>query len=89
MMNKLQKQLEKYADLALNKGVNLQRGQGLIINAPIEAAELVRAISAKAYGKGAKNVHLEWNDEHSQLYENEKCTTGSAGKFPEMESGRS
>lgn len=62
-MNNRQKQLEKYADLALKKGVNLQRGQGLIINAPIEAAELVRTISAKAYGKGAKNVHLEWNDE--------------------------
>ncbi|RDY72618.1 aminopeptidase [Halobacillus trueperi] len=62
-MSKHQKQLEKYADLALKKGVNLQRGQGLIINAPIEAAELVRTISAKAYGRGAKNVHLEWNDE--------------------------
>ncbi|MGP4076428.1 aminopeptidase [Halobacillus sp. K22] len=58
-----QKQLEKYAELALKKGVNLQRGQGLIINAPIEAADLVRTISAKAYGKGAKNVHVEWGDE--------------------------
>ncbi|MGI8316538.1 aminopeptidase [Halobacillus mangrovi] len=58
-----QKQLEKYADLALQKGVNLQRGQGLIINAPIDAADLVRIISAKAYGKGAKNVHVEWGDE--------------------------
>ncbi|RWZ58904.1 aminopeptidase [Halobacillus fulvus] len=62
-MSTHQKQLEKYADLALKKGVNLQRGQGLIINAPIEAADLVRTISAKAYGKGAKNVHLEWGDE--------------------------
>ncbi|WP_404813441.1 aminopeptidase [Halobacillus yeomjeoni] len=56
-------QLEKYAELALKKGVNLQEGQGLIINAPIEAADLVRTISAKAYGKGAKNVHVEWGDE--------------------------
>ncbi|WP_226581554.1 aminopeptidase [Halobacillus litoralis] len=62
-MNNQKKQLEKYADLALKKGVNLQRGQGLIINAPIEAADLVRIISAKAYGRGAKNVHVEWNDE--------------------------
>ncbi|MGP4059234.1 aminopeptidase [Halobacillus sp. H74] len=62
-MDKHKKQLEKYADLALKKGVNIQRGQGIIINAPIEAANLVRTISAKAYGKGAKNVHVEWGDE--------------------------
>ncbi|WP_079477879.1 aminopeptidase [Halobacillus salinus] len=62
-MTNYQKQLEKYAELALVKGVNIQKGQGLIINAPIEAADLVRTISAKAYGKGAKNVHVEWGDE--------------------------
>ncbi|MCP3027495.1 aminopeptidase [Halobacillus sp. A5] len=58
-----QNRLEKYAELALNKGVNLQSDQGLLINAPIEAADLVRIITAKAYGKGAKNVHVEWSDE--------------------------
>ncbi|MFC7060871.1 aminopeptidase [Halobacillus seohaensis] len=58
-----QQKLEKYAELALNKGVNIQREQGLLINAPIEAADLVRIITAKAYGKGAKNVHVEWSDE--------------------------
>ncbi|WP_027954661.1 aminopeptidase [Halobacillus kuroshimensis] len=55
--------LEKYADLALKNGVNLQHRQGLIINAPIEAADFVRIVTAKAYGMGAKNVHVEWNDE--------------------------
>ncbi|WP_431802942.1 aminopeptidase [Halobacillus andaensis] len=58
-----QKRIEKYAELALTKGVNLQADQGLLINAPIEAADLVRIITAKAYGKGAKNVHVEWSDE--------------------------
>ncbi|MFQ3545194.1 aminopeptidase [Halobacillus rhizosphaerae] len=58
-----QQQLEKYAELALKKGVNIQEDQGLIINAPIESADLVRTIAAKAYGKGAKDVHIEWGDE--------------------------
>ncbi|WP_173918502.1 aminopeptidase [Halobacillus sp. Marseille-Q1614] len=58
-----QNQLEKYAALALKKGVNLQRDQGLLINAPVEAADLVRILTAKAYGMGAKNVHVEWSDE--------------------------
>ncbi|WP_181347722.1 aminopeptidase [Thalassobacillus sp. CUG 92003] len=58
-----QQQLEKYADLALQKGINLQEGQGLLINAPLEAADLVRTLTAKAFGRGAKDVHVEWSDE--------------------------
>ncbi|GAA5415898.1 aminopeptidase 2 [Paraliobacillus ryukyuensis] len=54
--------MDKYAELALVTGVNLQSGQGLIINAPIEAIDFVRLLVAKAYEKGAKNVHIEWND---------------------------
>lgn len=54
--------MDKYAELALVTGVNLQSGQGLIINAPIEALDFVRLLVAKAYEKGAKNVHIEWND---------------------------
>ncbi|MBM7551849.1 aminopeptidase [Thalassobacillus pellis] len=62
-MANFQQKLEKYADLALKKGVNLQKGQGLIISAPIEAQHLVHIITAKAYGRGAKDVHVEWADD--------------------------
>ncbi len=55
--------LKKYARLAIQTGVNLQKGQGLIINAPVEAAEFTRMVVKEAYQAGAKNVHLEWNDE--------------------------
>ncbi len=58
-----QNNLEKYAQLAVQTGVNLQSGQGLIINAPIEAATFARLIATKAYELGAKNVHIEWNDD--------------------------
>ncbi|WP_186575906.1 aminopeptidase [Aquibacillus kalidii] len=54
--------LQKYAKLAIQTGVNLQKGQGLLINAPIEAVEFVRIIAKEAYETGAKNVHIEWND---------------------------
>ncbi len=33
-------QLTKYANLTIQKGVNIQKGQALSINAPIEAREL-------------------------------------------------
>ncbi|WP_194709668.1 aminopeptidase [Radiobacillus deserti] len=58
-----QELLQKYAKLAIKTGVNLQEGQGLIINAPVESAEFVRLVAKEAYAAGAKNVHLEWSDE--------------------------
>ncbi|MFB1049688.1 aminopeptidase [Paraliobacillus sp. JSM ZJ581] len=55
--------MEKYAQLILKTGVHLQPKQGLIINAPIEAATFVRLVVEKAYDLGAKNVHIEWSDD--------------------------
>jgi aminopeptidase len=55
--------LEKYAALAVQVGVNIQKGQTLFVNAPLVAAPLVRKIAKKAYEVGAKHVYVEWNDE--------------------------
>ncbi len=55
--------LENYADLTIKIGVGLQPGQRLIIRAPIEAAPLVRLLTAKAYQAGAKFVDVLWQDD--------------------------
>lgn len=57
------KNLEKYAELAVKVGVNIQKGQSLVVNATLEAAELVRLIVKKAYETGALNVIVNWNDD--------------------------
>lgn len=62
-MNELEQNLEKYAALAVSIGVNVQSGQTLVVNAPLDAAVLVRKIAKKAYEAGAKHVYVEWNDE--------------------------
>jgi aminopeptidase len=61
------KNLEKYAELAVRVGINIQKGQTLVINAPLPAAEFVRAAAKKAYEAGAKIVHVEWSDEQLAL----------------------
>jgi aminopeptidase len=66
-MNTFEQNLEKYAVLAVHTGVNVQKGQTLVINTPILATELVRKIAKKAYEAGAKNVHVEWNDDELSL----------------------
>ncbi|MED4171279.1 aminopeptidase [Halalkalibacterium halodurans] len=62
-MTTFQENLEKYAELAVKVGVNIQPGQTLVIRTPISALELVRLVAKKAYEAGAKNVHVEWSDE--------------------------
>ncbi|MFY4773576.1 aminopeptidase [Metabacillus sp. RGM 3146] len=62
-MSHFKEKLEKYADLAVKVGVNIQKDQTLVINASIEAAEFVRIVAKKAYEEGAKNVQVDWHDE--------------------------
>jgi len=62
-MEQFKMKLEKYAELAVKVGVNIQKGQTLVINATLEAADFVRLIVKKAYEAGAKHVHVEWSDD--------------------------
>jgi aminopeptidase len=62
-MSEFQKNLEKYAELAVKVGVNIQEGQTLVVNATLDAVEFVRLVVKKAYETGAKNVIVNWNDD--------------------------
>ncbi|MCP8969878.1 aminopeptidase [Ectobacillus ponti] len=62
-MTNFEQLLEKYAELAVRIGVNAQPGQTIVVQAPLAAAEFVRKVAVKAYEAGAKNVHVEYNDE--------------------------
>ena len=62
--------LERYGDLAVHVGLNLQPGQRLLVIGPVahggaslEAAPLVRQIVASAYRAGARLVEVLWGDE--------------------------
>ncbi|WP_203363884.1 aminopeptidase [Bacillus sp. REN10] len=62
-MKNFQQTLEKYAELAVKVGVNIQPGQTLVVNASTNSTEFVRLIVQKAYEAGAKHVHVEWSDD--------------------------
>lgn len=55
--------LEKYARLVVKTGINLQKGQILVINSPIECADFARMAALKAYEEGAGDVVISWRDE--------------------------
>ena len=81
MINKKLK--EKYAELALRTGVNLQEGQALLVNAPIEGADFARIVVRKAYELGAKNVHVHWVDDELTLLKYEHAPDDVLGHYPE------
>lgn len=62
-MSDFQAKLEKYAELAVKIGVNVQPGQNLIINTTLDSAELVRLIVKQAYEAGARFVKVNWSDD--------------------------
>ena len=65
--------LEKYAELIVKQGVNLQKGQELVITASIECFELVRAVARQAFAVGAKDVIVDYTDEKVTRLRYENC----------------
>ena len=55
--------LEKYAELIVKVGLNIQSGQRLFVYASLTAAPLVRLIAAAAYRFGSPLVSVLWDDE--------------------------
>lgn len=78
-----QKTKEKYAELALRTGVNLQKKQTLMINAPIEGADFTKIVARKAYEMGAKYVHINWVDDELTLLKFENAPDEVIANIPD------
>ena len=65
MIKDLDLLLNKYAKLAVQIGVNIQKDQILVIKSPIECAEFTRKLVEEAYKAGALEVVVHWNDEQT------------------------
>lgn len=53
-------QLAVYANILLTKGLNLQKDQILVINAPVESSAFVTILTKEAYTCGASQVVCNW-----------------------------
>jgi aminopeptidase len=63
-MAAVDERLERYADLAIRVGANVQEGQIVFLNLIIEHAPLARAITRAAYRAGARYVDVRYVDNH-------------------------
>jgi aminopeptidase len=82
-MSDFQKNLEKYAELAVKVGVNVQKGQKLVVNATLDAAELVRLVVKQAYEVGARDVVVNWNDDTVSRTKYDLAPDEAFAEYPE------
>ncbi|MFC7391842.1 aminopeptidase [Scopulibacillus cellulosilyticus] len=82
-MSNFQEKLDKYAELIVKVGVNVQKGQEVLVSANLESAPLVRLVAKHAYEIGAKNVHIDWADDVLTRLKYEKADEEVFKEVPE------
>ena len=59
----MEEKLREYARLLVRVGLNVQKGQNLVISAPVECADFARLCAAEAYDAGCREVVMNWHDD--------------------------
>lgn len=59
----MNEKLREYAQLLIRVGLNVQKGQRLIISSPVECAFFARMCAEDAYAVGCREVVMNWTDD--------------------------
>ncbi len=86
MLPNFEVNLQKYAELLVRVGLNLQPKQRLLIYAPLDGAPLVRQVAAVAYQNGAPLVDVLYYDDQLLL---SRFQFGARDSFDEVSPWRS
>ena len=84
MTSEFEQNLDKYADVIVKVGLNIQPGQRLLIGfgTPLELVPLIRLIVTKAYQAGARFVDVMWDDDQLKLIRFQHAPQDSFEEFP-------
>lgn len=74
--------LDKYAELAIRVGLNVQKDQTVVIMTPISCAEFVRKLTKKAYDAGAKDVVIDWDDDEVKALRLKHAPESTLREYP-------
>lgn len=83
MNHAFESNLERYADLIVQVGLNLQKDQELLISAPITAYKFVRLVTKKAYKAGVLNVLTDFYDEELKKIRLDNSSEDGLKAFPD------
>lgn len=73
---------KKYADLIAKQGINVQKGQPVIISASVEAYSFVELLVKSCYRQGAKIVEVQWHDSVNQKSDYRYASTKTLSYVP-------
>lgn len=64
--------LEEYVDLIARVGLNVQKGQPVVIRGQVDNVQMIRMLVEKCYKLGASQVRVDWSDDFitRQKFEN-------------------
>ena len=85
----MDKFLNKYAELVVRTGVNLQPQQLLVINSPIECSDFAHRVAEAAFEAGAKDVKVIWSDERLARIRLDKAEADFSPESGEERAGES
>lgn len=74
-MENFEQLLDKYANLLIEKGINVQKGDNVMIYIAIDQAPLAHFLAKHAYENGARRVHFTWKDDYTNRLDFEYQTT--------------
>ncbi|HEY3961207.1 MAG TPA: aminopeptidase, partial [Gaiellaceae bacterium] len=83
MAAELDRRLEKYAELAVRVGANVEAGQTVFISAIVQHAPIVRALTRASYAAGARYVDVFYTDQHVRKAKLELGPDEAIGYTPE------
>ena len=59
----MEAKFQEYAKLLVEVGVNLQRGQTMVLDSPVDCAWFARLCARAAYDAGCREVVMKWTDD--------------------------
>lgn len=77
-----EEKIRQYARLAVEVGVNVQQGQEVVVNCPVECAFFARAIAQAAFEAGAKDVIVHYGDDRLQRIRLENASIETLTDIP-------
>ena len=82
----LDSRIDKFAQLAIKSGINVQPGESLLIRADVESRDFVRRCVKEAYKAGAKHVYVEYSDEVITREKYLNAPSEAFDEYPEWQS---
>ncbi len=80
--------LKNYAKLIVRTGVNVQKGQDVIISASVDDAYFVKYVIEESYRAGARHVSVDWDCEDLTKLSYKYETTKTLCEFPDWAKAR-